>query len=94
MKKQQLILLFLISMLIFTGIVSVGCKKQAELGTEENPIIWSFVPSGEMERVAGGAQEVADMLHDKTGYFFKVSTNYNSITSKELQKEFIKQLKK
>lgn len=33
------------------------------------------------------------LLH-KTGYFFKVSTNNNSITYKELQKEFIKQLKK
>ncbi|MBN1146892.1 MAG: extracellular solute-binding protein, partial [Anaerolineales bacterium] len=32
------------------------------LGTEENPIIWAFVPSGEMERVSAGAEEVADLI--------------------------------
>jgi len=43
------------------------------LGSEENPIIWSFVPSGEMERVTGGARAVADMLHDKTGLHFQTN---------------------
>jgi len=43
------------------------------LGSEENPIIWSFVPSGEMERVAGGARAVADMLHDRTGLYFQTN---------------------
>ncbi len=48
------------------------------LGTEDNPIIWSFVPSGEMERVASGAEEVADLLHEETGYYFttNVATEY------------------
>ena len=52
-----------------------------ELGTEENPIIWSFVPSGEMERVAAGAQSVADLLHDQTGLYFKtnVATEYAAV---------------
>jgi phosphonate transport system substrate-binding protein len=55
--------------------------KEPALGAEENPIIWSFVPSGEMERVASGAQEVADMLHDKTGYYFdtNVATEYAGV---------------
>jgi phosphonate transport system substrate-binding protein len=43
------------------------------LGSEENPIIWSFVPSGEMERVTGGARAVAEMLHDKTGLHFQTN---------------------
>ena len=81
MKKQRILLLFLVGMIILAGVISVSCKKEAELGTEENPIIWSFVPSGEMERVAGGAQDVADMLHDKTGYFFStnVATEYAGV---------------
>jgi phosphonate transport system substrate-binding protein len=56
-------------------------EKTAELGTEENPIIWSFVPSGEMERVAAGAQSVADLLHDATGLYFKtnVATEYAGV---------------
>ena len=62
--------------------VFVGCEKKApELGTEENPIIWSFVPSGEMERVAAGAKAVADLLYDETGLYFKtnVATEYAGV---------------
>ncbi len=62
-------------------LVTAGCKKAPELGSEENPIIWSFVPSGEMERVASGAQDVADLLHDETGYYFdtNVATEYAGV---------------
>jgi phosphate/phosphite/phosphonate ABC transporter binding protein len=50
-------------------------------GSEENPIVWSFVPSGEMERVAGGAQAVAHLLHEETGLFFEtnVATEYAGV---------------
>lgn len=61
--------------------VFAGGAKEVPLGTEENPIVWSFVPSGEMERVTAGAQSVADLLHAKTGYFFKtnVATEYAGV---------------
>jgi phosphonate transport system substrate-binding protein len=51
------------------------------LGGEDNPIVWSFVPSGEMETVAAGAQEVADLLHDETGLYFEtnVVTEYAGV---------------
>ncbi|MFP4362539.1 MAG: phosphate/phosphite/phosphonate ABC transporter substrate-binding protein [Spirochaetia bacterium] len=75
---------YLLAVLIVT--VSLGmffsCEpEEAELGTEENPIIWSFVPSGEMERVATGADEVADLLHEETGYYFdtNVATEYAGV---------------
>lgn len=56
-------------------------SKAPPLGSEENPIIWSFVPSGEMERVASGAREVADMLNDETGLYFdtNVATEYAGV---------------
>jgi phosphonate transport system substrate-binding protein len=77
---KKLVLLLVLAVLL-PSLLLVGCKKEAELGTEENPVIWSFVPSGEMERVASGAQEVADLLHDKTGYYFKtnVATEYAGV---------------
>jgi phosphonate transport system substrate-binding protein len=55
--------------------------KEPELGSEENPIVWSFVPSGEMERVAGGAQAVADLLQAETGLYFEtnVATEYAGV---------------
>lgn len=91
MKMKRFLLIVLVLSLAVIGIAAAGGKqekpmeekktKATALGTEENPIIWSFVPSGEMERVASGAQEVADMLHDKTGYYFKtnVATEYAGV---------------
>jgi phosphonate transport system substrate-binding protein len=48
------------------------------LGTEKNPLIWAYVPSGETSKVSAGAQAVADLLHEKTGLYFKtfVATDY------------------
>jgi phosphonate transport system substrate-binding protein len=69
-------------MLISTTVVMSGCKPaEPELGSEENPIIWAFVPSGEMERVAAGAQAVADLLHEETGLYFEttVATEYAGV---------------
>ena len=62
-------------------LVPTSCKKAPELGSEENPIIWAFVPSGEMERVAAGAQSVADLLNEKTGLYFDtmVATEYAGV---------------
>jgi phosphonate transport system substrate-binding protein len=67
--------------LVVMGLLASCAPKETELGTEENPIVWAFVPSGEMERVAGGAQEVADMLHDETGLYFdtNVATEYAGV---------------
>ncbi len=68
--------------LVLSVIVMGGCKPKApELGSEENPIVWAFVPSGEMERVAAGAQQVADLLHQQTGLYFKttVATEYAGV---------------
>ncbi len=59
--------------LVAASLVLIGAQKEQPLGSEENPIIWSFVPSGEMERVASGAQSVADLLYEKTE--LHISTN-------------------
>ncbi|NIV37862.1 MAG: phosphate/phosphite/phosphonate ABC transporter substrate-binding protein, partial [Anaerolineae bacterium] len=53
----------------------------AELGTEENPLVWSFVPSGEMERVATGAESVAALIEAETGLIIdtNVATEYAGV---------------
>jgi phosphonate transport system substrate-binding protein len=78
MKKKLTLLCALLSVVF---VCFAAGQKKAELGTEENPIIWSFVPSGEMERVSAGAQAVADLLHDETGLYFKtnVATEYAGV---------------
>jgi len=54
---------------------------EPELGTEENPIIWAVVPSGDTERVVAGFEEVAAMLYDSTGLVIKpfVATEYAGV---------------
>jgi phosphonate transport system substrate-binding protein len=51
--------------------------EESVLGSEENPIDWSLVPSGETQRVTSGAQKVADLLHDETGLYFNVNVTSN-----------------
>jgi len=81
MKLPKTLLIGLVLGVALTGMLFAAGAKEAELGTEENPIVWAFVPSGEMERVTAGAQAVADMLHDKTGYYFNttVATEYAGV---------------
>jgi phosphate/phosphite/phosphonate ABC transporter binding protein len=67
---------------IMTGALWTGWGEEPiALGTEENPIIWSFVPSGEMERVAAGAEAVADLIYEETGLVIKtnVATEYAGV---------------
>ncbi|MEE9306130.1 MAG: phosphate/phosphite/phosphonate ABC transporter substrate-binding protein [Spirochaetia bacterium] len=77
------IVLISVAVLLAGGLVAVSATgaKEAPLGSEENPLVWAFVPSGEMERVTGGAQTVADMLHAETGLYFKtlVATEYAGV---------------
>lgn len=55
-------------------VVLTGCQQQeAELGTEENPIVWSFVPSGDTNTIVAGGEQVADMIYDRTELVVEVS---------------------
>ena len=81
MNTKRVLTLVLIAGVLATGMLAGCAPKEPELGSEENPIVWSFVPSGEMERVTGGAQAVADLLHEETGLYFEtnVATEYAGV---------------
>jgi phosphonate transport system substrate-binding protein len=53
----------------------------AELGTEENPIIWAFVPSGELEEVTAGGDALAELVFEETGLVIEtfVATEYAGV---------------
>lgn len=68
----------LLSVLVIVALASAGAfasgqDEQAELGTEENPIIWSFVPSGDTGEIVAGGEAVSDLIYDKTGLVVEVS---------------------
>jgi phosphonate transport system substrate-binding protein len=54
---------------------------EPELGTEQNPLIWSFVPSGEMQEVVAGAEGVIALLEEETGLIIEsnVATEYAGV---------------
>lgn len=82
MKKLYL----LVSLLMVASILLAGCApKEPDLGTEENPIQWVFVPSGELERVSTGANKVADLIFDETGLVIEtfVATDYTAAIEAE-----------
>jgi len=76
MNAKRILVLVLVVGLLATGLLT-SCGPK-ELGTEENPIVWVFVPSGETERVTTGAESVAALLHEETGLYFeiRVATEY------------------
>ncbi|MBU0704299.1 MAG: phosphate/phosphite/phosphonate ABC transporter substrate-binding protein [Chloroflexi bacterium] len=75
MNTKRVLLTLVVGLLTLGLLASCG---PAELGTEENPIVWVFVPSGETDRVTAGAQSVVDLLQAETGLFFevRVATEY------------------
>ncbi len=80
--SRKILVTMLALLLVGTVVALSGCGGEAALGeSEENPIVWSFVPSGETEQVATGAQEVANLLNDETGLYFEtnVATEYAGV---------------
>ncbi|MGC9397847.1 MAG: phosphate/phosphite/phosphonate ABC transporter substrate-binding protein [Anaerolineae bacterium] len=67
MKK----LLTTVGLMVTAALVLSACGS-AELGTEENPIVWAFVPSGETQTVVAGAEELSSLLTEETGLYFDV----------------------
>jgi phosphonate transport system substrate-binding protein len=53
----------------FLALVLVACNLggEPELGTEENPIIMSFVPSGDTQDIIASGNELAAMITERTG---------------------------
>lgn len=56
-------------------------EEEAALGTEENPIIWAVVPSGETERVISGFEEIVALIYADTGLVVEpfVATEYAGV---------------
>ena len=78
MNKRTTYLLFA---LVTALVLLLPACGPAALGTEENPIIWAVVPSGETERVVTGFEEVAAMIFDETGLVVQplVATEYAGV---------------
>ena len=63
-KKRLSYLIF--ALLMLAAFTLTACAGEPELGTEENPIVWAVVPSGETDRVVTGFEQVADLIYEET----------------------------
>jgi phosphonate transport system substrate-binding protein len=77
MKTNRILVIFLV---LVIALLLSACGSP-DLGTEENPIIWAVVPSGETDRVVTGFEEVAAMIFDETGLVVEpfVATEYAGV---------------
>jgi len=59
------------------------------IGTEENPILFAAVPSGETERVLSGFEDMATLLYESTGLVIEpfVATSYAGVIEAMCQDE-------
>ena len=73
--------LFVLLAVVALAVVSLTGCCEAKLGTEKNPIIMQFVPSGDTEEIVAGGEEIAAMIKDKTGLVVQanVGTDYAAV---------------
>jgi len=79
MKK---VVYILIGILVIASLALAGCApKEAELGTEENPLIWALVPSSESDTVLAAFTSVTDIIFEETGIVIDpfVATEYAGV---------------
>jgi len=65
MNPRRLTLWFVLVSVL--ALLLVACGGEPELGTEENPIIMSFVPSGDTQEIIASGDELARLLSEETG---------------------------
>jgi phosphonate transport system substrate-binding protein len=77
MKSKNILIVL---SLVLLAMLVTACGP-AELGTEENPIQWGVVPSGETGQVVTGFEEVADLIFEETGLVIEpfVATEYAGV---------------
>jgi phosphonate transport system substrate-binding protein len=81
MQGKKRFLYFLIAVLMIFSMALGACQRAPELGTEENPIIWAVVPSGETEEIVAGFESVADLILEESGLVVEpfVATEYAGV---------------
>ena len=76
-KSVWLVALILLSVL---SMALTGCGTP-DLGTEDNAIVMSFVPSGDTQEIIASGDALAEMITDKTGLVIEatVGTDFAAV---------------
>ncbi|MCA9932950.1 MAG: phosphate/phosphite/phosphonate ABC transporter substrate-binding protein [Ardenticatenaceae bacterium] len=78
MQRKVFVFIVVLSMLL---LVLAACGGEPELGTEDNPIVMSFVPSGDTQDIIASGDQLAQMISDKTGLVIEanVGTDFAAV---------------
>lgn len=78
MSKNQRLMTVLFVLIAGVLALSACAPAEPELGTDENPIIISFVPSADADAVLASAEAITDVLEERTGLTIEavVPTSY------------------
>jgi phosphonate transport system substrate-binding protein len=78
MKKSMWLVAFVL--LTVLSMALAGCGTP-ELGTADNPIIMSFVPSGDTQEIIASGEQLAQMIMEKTGLVIEsnVGTDFAAV---------------
>lgn len=82
MRTNQISLPIIGLFCLFLTIALANCSSgTVKLGTEKNPIIMSFVPSGDTQEIIAGGDSIAKMITAKTGLVIKtnVGTDFAAV---------------
>jgi phosphonate transport system substrate-binding protein len=79
MNARKLILF--ISIVVLFALSLAACGGDPELGSEENPIVMSFVPSGDTQDIIASGDTLAQLLSERTGLTVtsNVGTDFSSV---------------
>lgn len=79
MNARKLILF--ISIVVLLALSLAACGGDPELGSEENPIVMSFVPSGDTQDIIASGDTLAQLLSERTGLTVtsNVGTDFSSV---------------
>ena len=91
MKNRKKFFIVL-SLVVTSAMIFVACQPKYSwegIGTEENPILFAAVPSGETERVLSGFEDMADLIFESTGLVVEpfVATSYAGVIEAMCQDE-------
>ena len=71
--------------LVVVGVLALmltGCGTP-KLGTEKNPIVMSFVPSGDTQEIIASGDKLAEMMSEKTGLVIKAEVGTDFAATRE-----------
>jgi len=72
MSKAKRILFLCLAIMLIATVAVTACAPAKKWGTADNPIVITFVPSGDTGKITKAGTQIADWLSQKTGLSFKI----------------------